>query len=172
MDPLEEDNTAVADLEERRKASIAAQAAGEDDQIPDAEKEQVELFPDGFIEGDGLTAGKLIKPGHSIEVTASIGKAEVPIREGGLIDPELKNGRVLISYEYLHDQRIPIWSSDREKVTGWKIRQNLRATHVSQANDSVKLITAEFQKMLLVDEPGAGKLLDDLRAIFSANNAG
>ena len=165
MDPLEQD-TQVADLEARRRASIAEQADGEQVAHDD---EPEELFPLGSLEGDELTPSKIIKKGQAVEVTVSIGSAEVPMPSGGLLDPE-RTGKVLVSYAFSKQTQVPL--RDGEQITGWKIRQELRATHVRSANDPVALIRAEYENVLARDEAGAGRLLEELKQLFANSVSG
>jgi hypothetical protein len=161
MDPLEQE-TKVDDLEERRLKSISQQAEGAEPEEPE------ELFPLGSLEGDELTPQKLIKKGAPVQVTVSIGSAEVPMPSGGLLDPE-RTGKLIVSYAFKQQTEVP--QRDGEDITGWKIRQELRATHVRSANDPVKLIKDEYAAVLGKDEAGAGRLLEELKEMFAKNVA-
>jgi hypothetical protein len=167
MDPLETKDTPPADLEERRRRSIAEQA-GEAETEPPADGD-TELFPLGSIEGDELTPQKIIKRGLPVEVTVSIGKAEVPVKGNGLMDPE-KTGRVIVSYAFASNTEIPT-TDETGRVVSWKVRQSLRATHVAPANDREALIRAEFDALLALEGDAAGRLLDELKARFGQHAA-
>lgn len=124
---------------------------------------EVELFPVGSLDGDSIAPQKLIKRGLPVEITVSIGKAEVPVRGEGLLDPE-KSGRSLVSWAFLKNEEVPSYDSEG-RINGWKVRQHLRATFVKQANDEVPLIRSEFEALLAIDAPQAGKLLDELKVM-------
>lgn len=144
-------------------ASISEMAEAEDDV-----EDEGTLFPMGFLKGDEVTPARMIKKGLPVEVTVSIGKAEVPMPDSGLLDPE-RQGRVLVTYVFGSNQEIPVREED--KIVRWKIRQNLRAVHVASANDEVALITSEFDALLALDQAAAGALLDQLGAMFRSANA-
>jgi hypothetical protein len=132
------------------------------EQLADEESE-AELFPQGSLAGDDLTPQKLIKRGLPTEVTVSIGKAEVPMPAGGLMDPG-KSGRVLVSYAFFKNEEVA--QRENGDIVGWKIRQHLKATYVQQANDEAALIRSEFDALIALDEAAAGRLLDDLTRRF------
>lgn len=121
-----------------------------------------ELFPAGSLEGDAKTPQNIIRKGLPVKVTASIGKAEVPMPTGGLLDPD-KAGRVLVSYA--HAKNEDVREEEGGKTIGWKIRQHLRATYVEPANDEAALIRREFEALLALDAERAGGLLDELKAL-------
>lgn len=142
------------------RAAVAEPRSIED--LADDEQDQPELFPMGSLEGDDLTPARMIKKGLPVEVTASIGKAEVPLR-GGMIDPN-KRGRVLVSYRFHKNEDIA--QIEDNEIVGWKIRQNLKATYVAQANSEEDLISIEFANLLALDQAAAGRLLDTLTESF------
>lgn len=132
--------------------------------LTDEDSVQAELFPLGSLEGeDTITPQRMIKKGLPVEVTASIGKAEVPLKSG-MLDPN-KRGRVLVSYRFHKNEDIAL--VEEGTIKGWKIRQNLKATFVEDAADETKLIKNEFASLMALDSAAAGRLLDDLRALFT-----
>lgn len=91
------------------------------------EQPEEELFPLGSLEGDGKSLKTLLRGGLPVEVTTSILSAEVPIRGGGLLDPE-RAGKVLVSYEVAKVETVLI--REEGKIVKAKIRQVLRPTYV------------------------------------------
>lgn len=148
--------TPDADLGEGNGQSI--------EDLVDDDADQPELFPMGTLEGEGITPQRLIKKGLPVEVTVSIGKAEVPMPSGGLMDPN-KSGRALVSYVFGKNEDIPQFEDGN--IVGWKIRQNLRATYVQNANDEAELIRREFEALMALDGEAAGRVLDELKTLFS-----
>jgi hypothetical protein len=51
-----------------------------------ASEEQTELFPDGVIDGHGVSLKSLVKAGQRVEAKCALRRGEVPLR-GGLPDP-------------------------------------------------------------------------------------
>jgi hypothetical protein len=128
----------------------------------DREPTEEELFPLGSLEGDQVKPGQTIKRAQPVELTVSLSRAEVPLRGSGMLDPD-KHGRVLVTYLPGKDERVPKREDDdSDRVTGWKIRQNLRATYVQAANDAETMIRLFYEELLADDEKAAKKLLADL----------
>lgn len=129
---------------------------------------QAEMFPMGALGGEGPTAQSIIRRGEPVELTVSLSRAEVPNPSGGLFDPN-KYGRALVTFIPSTHHPLPLREDDAapQKVTGWKIRQDLRVTHVKPATDRVALIREEFQLLLDRDARAAGALLEELAAIAS-----
>jgi hypothetical protein len=132
--------------------SITDRAANGEDAEPDV------LFPMGQFEGDGVTLGKLVKPGEAVSTTVSLSRAEVP-SSGGLLNPR-KSGRVLIDYVPGKVEEIP------HRVDGdidrWTFRQHLNATFATPANDEATLIRTEFASLAEVDQVSALALANEL----------
>ncbi len=133
------------------------------------EPEADELFPKGSLAGDEVTAQTLVKRGLPVEVTVSLSKAEVPSK-GGLLNPN-KAGRVLVSYLPGTVHEVPQRDGDEDELVGWKIRQDLRATFVMDANDEQELIRSEFQALCLLDGSAARELLAELKAMATGIRA-
>jgi hypothetical protein len=146
--------------------SIGERAANGEHDEPMTE---AELFPMGSLEGDEVTPQSIIKRGAPVEVTVSLSKAEVPLRGSGLLDPN-RSGRVLVSFIPGVLEEVPKRedAGDPNKVTGWKIRQNLRAVYVRPATNDADLIRAAFDSLMADDAAGAGALLDALREQLSS----
>jgi hypothetical protein len=102
------------------------------------ETDEPELFPAGVLDGDPKrTLKTLIRAGANVAVTASLTKAEVPMRGIGLFDPE-STTQVLVTVEPGEVTSVPEKESDGaggKKITGWKLRQQLRAVHVQHAGE-------------------------------------
>jgi len=140
--------------------SIREMAEADADAADDAE-----LFPLGSLEGDETTLAQLIKPGHTVEVTVSMGTAEVPSPRGGLLDPA-NEGMVLVTFEVAGYTPVPVRRGDRvsgKEITGWKLRQNLRPIHVERVQGEAGAIEAAFADLLRADEAAASSLLDRMR---------
>lgn len=135
------------------------------DQTNDADADppptESELFPNGSLAGDAVTPQTLVKRGLPVEVTVSLSKAEVPTT-GGLLDPS-KAGRVLVSYLPATVHEVPQREGDEDTLVGWKLRQDLRATFVEDANDEAALIRKEFAALIQLDGTAAKALLAELR---------
>lgn len=142
--------------------SISERAQNGDGVAPEEE-----LFPMGTLEGEGPTAQTIIKKGAATEVTVSLSKAEVPNPGGGLFDPN-QYGRALVTFLPGPHHPLPVRNdkADPAKVTGWKIRQDLRVVHVAGADNAAGLIETEFEALLSDDAAAAGALLDRLTAAF------
>lgn len=136
--------------------------------VPDPEPTEAELFPAGSIEGDAVTPQTYIKKGLPIKVTVSLSRAEVPTR-AGLLNPD-KAGRVLVDYVPAGKHDVPEreGGSATGKVVGYKIRQELTATFVTDANDDATLARNAFAALLATDAPNAGALLAELRQMAEA----
>lgn len=123
-----------------------------------------ELFPLGSLDGDEATLGQLIKKNHTVEITASMGTAEVPMR-GGLLDPN-ENHMLLVKIEPGKIDTVPQRDGDPvngKTITGWKLRQNLRPTYVERLRPDVAAMEASFAALLLADETAAASLLDRMQ---------
>jgi hypothetical protein len=109
----------VAELQELEAERAKLAQEGE-------ERDEVELFPHGSLDGDGIDLARLVKPGVPVEYTKSLLKGEVPGRRG-LSNPE-GTRRALVTHE-LAEVVIVIKREDGE-ITGYKIREKLRPTYV------------------------------------------
>lgn len=127
------------------------------------EPTEAELFPEGSLEGDNVTAQTYVRRGLPVEVTVALGTAEVPTR-AGLLDPN-KAGRVLVSFVPGGKRDVPIREdgSKTGKVVGWKLRQILTPTYVADASDEATVCRNAFAALLATDAPAAGALLAELR---------
>lgn len=128
-----------------------------------------ELFPSGSLAGDDVSPQTLVKRGLPVEVTVSLSKAEVPTKSG-LVDPN-KAGRVLVSYLPGTVHEVPQREGDDNRLVGWKIRQDLRATFVEDANSEQDVIRSEFAALMTLDPPAAQTLLAELRELASSLRA-
>lgn len=128
-----------------------------------------ELFPKGSLAGDSITPQTLVKRGLPIEVTVSLSKAEVPTK-GGLLNPN-KAGRVLVSYLPGTVHEVPQRDGDEDTLIGWKLRQDLRATFVEDANDEANLIRKEFAALVQLDGAAAVTLLAELKSMVTGLRA-
>jgi hypothetical protein len=151
-DPLGENGTA---------GSIGDRAEGGEHQ-----QDSEEMFPVGSLEGEGPDIRTLVKKGLPVELHFSLSKAEVPNRGTGLFDPN-KYGRALVTFLPAAAPALPLRGDDGDpaKVTGWKVTQNLRVTHVQAATDVAALVRSEFEALAATDPVGAGRLLDQLQEL-------
>jgi hypothetical protein len=140
-------------------AASAEERAANGENPPEAE----ELFERGSLDGEGVTPQTLIGKREPVKVTVSIGKAEVPVRGDGLLNPK-RLGRVLVTYRYQGQTEVAHHEDpeDEAKVTNWTIRQNLSALYVRHANDVPALLRREFEELLAIEPEQAGRVLGDL----------
>lgn len=134
-------------------------ATNDDD--ADGDEADVELFPNGALAGDKVSPQTLVKRGLPVTVTVSLSKAEVPTKSG-LMDPT-KAGRVLVSYLPGTVHEVPQRDGDEDTLVGWKIRQDLRAVFVADANDEAELIRVEFAALVALDPTAAAAVLGELQ---------
>lgn len=141
-------------------------AASVEDRAQNGEhmEEAEQLFEDGVLDGDGVTPQNLIRKGLPVELTCSLSRAEVPLRTS-LPNPG-RYGRAIVTYLPAPAHAVPVRQdpADAAKVTSWKVRQDLRVTHVRDANDSEALIAEEFETLLTDAPEKASALLDRLGA--------
>lgn len=140
-----------------------------DEPQDEAQEPEEELFPNGALAGDKVSPQTLVKRGLPVEVTVSLSKAEVPTKSG-LLDPT-KAGRVLVSYLPATVHEVPQREGDDDQLVGWKIRQDLRATFVEDANDESELIRSEFAALVALDGAAAQVLLGELREMATGMRA-
>lgn len=158
------DEEAEAAVNATPDADLGDSAGRSLEDLTDDGADQPELFPFGSLEGeDTVTPQRMIKKGLPVEVTASIGKAEVPLKSG-MLDPN-RRGRVLVSYRFHKNEDIA--QVEDGDIKSWKIRQNLKATFVEDAGDEATLIKREFANLMELDSAAAGRLLDDLKVLFT-----
>jgi hypothetical protein len=110
-----------------------------------AQEKQPEVPPPPPLKGDKqLTIGGLGRRGAPIESHVSIMSASVPAE--GLFDPEVE-GMVVVAYEPFDYDYKP--KRKNGKVTGWKLIQSLRPTHVvkvpAELEDRVRAVLAEHE---------------------------
>lgn len=116
-------------------ASIAARAQQDDDDTGDGE--QAELFSAGFLEGeDKVSLKTLIKPGATVERSASMGTAAIPIKGNGFFDVE---SEVTLLVRCLPGGPVPIATrkkgDEKHKIEKWRINQPLTPIYVESAAD-------------------------------------
>jgi hypothetical protein len=127
--------------------------ADDEDETPEAE-----LFPMGSLDGDEVTPQKVVKRGLPTTITVSLSKAEVPVKGGGMLNHD-SQGRVLVTHLPAKIEEIPQRDDDNStRITGWKIRQNLRAVHVRRADDPAEMVRL-FMDELIVADPAAAQAL-------------
>lgn len=131
-----------------------------------------ELFPMGALDGEGITPQTVVPRRAEPTVTVSIGKAEVPMRDGGLLNPN-KLGRVLVTYRWKKNEDVGLHNDGEhpEKITDWVIRQHLEALYVQHANDVPALLVREFDNLRRDDPEAAGALLDELQRLMAGDLA-
>jgi hypothetical protein len=124
---------------------------------------QMEAFPMGAVDGDAkVSLRSLVKVGESVEFTAAMRSAEVPLR-GGLIDPR-KGGRLLVSYEGAKVEVVP--KREDGQVAGWKVRQSLRPTFVEPVGQTdADLIEHYFRELIAASPSEGGALADRIAAV-------
>lgn len=162
-DAGDEGTMIMADQPLEDDASITGRAANGEGDEP-----EIELFPQGSVQGDGKSLKSLIKPGHSVQPTVSLMSAEVPISTGGLLDPE-REGMLLVTYELAKLEPVPVREGDRgdRKIVGWKIRQQLRPVYIEPVQGEAGTIEAAFAALADASPKDAGALLDRLHTRMS-----
>lgn len=130
------------------------------------EQEAEEMFPAGTLEGEGPDIRTIVKKGLPTTLEFSLSKAAVPARGAGLYDPN-KQGRALVTFLPGKHHPLPLREDDADpnKVTGWKVTQDLRVVHVEQASDVPALIRSQFELLAAGDAAAAGRLLDQLQEL-------
>lgn len=137
-------------------------------------EEDEDNYPIGALFGDpDLTFARLKKSGRPVQVTASLTAAEVPIRDGKLLDPD-KSGQVLVTVvpqkaELIY-QREGLKDGDYT-VTGYKIRQPLKTAYVQTADDMytgdqvTDLIKKALFQVGITDSDKTDEILEDLLSV-------
>jgi hypothetical protein len=139
------------------------------DRAANGDSETVEeLFPVGAVDGDGVSLKQLVKPGHKVETTAALSRAEVPLRNG-LPDPS-RRLRMLVTGIPGKVHSLPLREDDGkpEAVTGWKLAQDVRVDHVENVPLTEReLILNRFAAIVDESPSAAGGLLDDLQKVLA-----
>lgn len=152
-------STTVTAEQAERQQRLAGDSAG------DGPAEQEELFPEGSIDGDGVTLKSLIKPGMEVTHSVHMTGHEVPMPKGtGLLNPA-KEGMLLVTYEVSDGGKpVPIREGQRgEKVIkGYHIKQKVRPVHLERIAGEEGVIESHFAALLEADQGRAGALLDRL----------
>jgi hypothetical protein len=163
--PASTDGEPDADELERRRrtragTSVSDRAAGSEPQSED------ELFPEGSLEGDPkVTLKSLIKAGSRVRVVASFSKAEVPIKNGALFDPEREITFLVrglpggVTPRPKHEGKS---GDQRRPIKEWTLSQSIRAIHVENAGE----MFSRVQVLEMLHEAGVpsatvSKLLGD-----------
>lgn len=152
--------------------SLADRAGDEPEDLPQLEHEDDEdQYPLGRISGDPkITFGKLIKPGRPVEVTASLTAAEVPIRDGKLLNPD---AAVQVLVTVVPKQAVLVYKREPgdDMVTGYKIRQPLKVAYVQTADDMytgdqvTDLIKKALFQVGITDSDKTDEILEDLLSV-------
>lgn len=123
------------------------------------EEPDVELFPVGSIEGEGIK--RLARPGKDNAFEVKIKAIGVPSR-GGLADPE-KVRTLIVSCE--PGQSVEVPHKEDGKVVRYTTRQHYTPIYVEavQRGDAGRL-EAMFLGLLKDDAKGAAKALDAMQA--------
>lgn len=122
----------------------------------------VELFPQGGVEGDGVTLGKLVKPGKTNTTSVKVKATKVPSRGKGLGDPEkvrtllvtTNPGKVVVT-PHMRDGVVDHYTTD----------QIFEPTYIEavQSGDAGRL-EAAFAELLKRQPKEAAKALDAMQA--------
>lgn len=140
-------------------SSVAERAANGEHEDPDPD---VELFPGGGIEGDGVTLGKFVKPGKDNKVSIKVKATKVPSRGKGLGDPEkvrtllvTTNPGKVVTTPHMRDGAVDHYSTD----------QVFEPTYIEavQSGDAGRL-EASFADLLKHDPKGAARAIDAMQA--------
>lgn len=160
-----DDDDEAARLAEEEAAADAADEGRSLEDLADDEAEQPsesELFPLGSLDGDEVTPQKVVKKGLPTTITVSLSKAEVPVKGGGMLNHDAQ-GRVLVTHLPAKIEEIPQRDDDNStRITGWKIRQNLRAVHVRRADNAADMVRFFFEELLATDPMAAQALAGEL----------
>lgn len=144
--------------------SIGDRAENGDSGVPEEE-----LFPKGYLPGDGVAPQSYVKKTLPNQLEASLSKAAVPLRGTGLPDAN-RFGRAVVTYLPGPKHELPLREdkADPQKVTGIKTTVDLRVVHVANANDTPDLLRTEFEVLLADDAKAAAALLDELQSMAAA----
>lgn len=128
------------------------------------QREDVQLFPMGSIEGDGVTLKTLIKAGKENKLTVKIKATRVP-SGSGLADPE-KDRVLLVTCEPGKVESVP--HKEEGRVVRYTTVQVYEPIFVEgvQRGDAGRL-EAAFGQLLANDPDAAAKALDRMQAAAS-----
>lgn len=124
------------------------------------EEPDVELFPLGSVQGDGVSLGKFVKPGKDNTSKVKI-KAVKTAGGKGLADPD-KLRTLLVSCQPGKVETVP--HMEDGKVASYETVQHYTPTFVEgvQRGDAGR-IEASFAELLRDDAKGAAKALDAMQ---------
>lgn len=122
-------------------------------------EEQVELFPDGIVDGHGVTLKSLVKPGQKVEAKCALNRGEVPMR-GGLPDPA-KRVRIAVTAEVAGYHPKPV--REDGKIVSWNVVAELRPIHTETlgVGPSGEILIA-FRELLAAEPSAAAALLEQM----------
>lgn len=131
--------------------------------LADDGHDELEMFPVGSIAGEGPSPQSLVNKGLPIELTVSMSRAEVPMTGQGLLDPN-EGGRLLVSILPGKVDYVPVREDkdDPDRVSKWKIRQNVRVTYTQQVADIPSLIRSLYEELAAGSRSDAEHLLQQL----------
>lgn len=126
--------------------------------------DDLELFPQGSLAGDGKSLKNLVKASDRVELTVSMASAEVPApKDAGLLDDE-KEHLILVTCEVANYHPVPIREGDKgeKKKKGYKIRTTLRPIYLEQLKGEVGTIEAGFAALCSEKASDAAALYERL----------
>jgi hypothetical protein len=125
-----------------------------------------ELFPNGTLQGDGITLQKFIKGGKEHKLAVKIKSIRVP-SGAGLADPE-KDTTLLVTCE--PGKTITTPHKEEGKVIGYTTDQVYTPVFVEgvQRGDAGRL-EAMFGQLLKDDPQGAGRAMSAMSALLGAD---
>ncbi len=104
---------------------------------PKVSARQQKLFDMGGFDGDpGVTPQNIIDEDAEIELTASLGTAEVPLK-GGLVDPE-QRVRLFVTAEYAGKVDVPVRDRETREIESWKVRAKFRPTRCESIESALR----------------------------------
>lgn len=104
---------------------------------PKVTARQQKLFDMGGLDGDSaVTVQNIIDEGDEIELTASLGAAEVPLK-GGLVDPN-ERVRLFVTAEYAGKVDVPVRDRESREVESWKVRAKFRPTRCESIESAMR----------------------------------
>jgi hypothetical protein len=124
------------ELERRRKARAGTSVNDRVETDSDGDGEP-ELFPLGQLAGDPkITLRNFIKPGATVEPSASMGTAAVPIKGRGFFDPEQE---ITLLVRVLPGGLVPVATrkkgDEKSKIEKWRVTQPLTPIYVEEAGE-------------------------------------
>ena len=154
--PDDDQQTNVSSLADRAAAGEAAEP-------------EPELFPIGSVDGDqGVTIKTLIKSGQEVQFTMSMRSAEVPVRGQGMLHPD-REAALLVRVEPGKAELVPVREGEagEKRITGWKVRQQLRPVHILRVEAKGADIEAGFRELCSGDARQAAQVLDRMQAALA-----